>query len=125
MQNIRHNHRVIFDVIMNEDGSLTAENINAHIDTVRVSQAAKTSKLHATDDIVKKGSAMDDECASISTKATTVPEATPEPVNPELRKLTKKLREIEELEGRQGLNESQRAKVAMKQEFQERLKKLT
>jgi len=38
MQEIRHRDRITFDVIMEEDGKLTAENINLHTDLVKIRQ---------------------------------------------------------------------------------------
>jgi cold shock CspA family protein len=129
MQHIQYRHRIICDVIMEEDGLLTAENINMHRDKVqKIEPAARDTakKAPAVDDAVKKVPAVDDDCASTSTKAATdLPEATFEPINSEVRKLTKKLREIEVLEGRQVLDQLQQAKVAMKHEYQKRLKRLT
>lgn len=83
MQEVRHRDRITFDVIMEENGSLTAENINMHIDVAKSrQQLAKTrqlvaearhmvadfssgKKVLAVDDAVKNVSAaQEDDCAS-------------------------------------------------------------
>merc|ERR1712080_527484 len=122
MQNIDYRDRIICDVMMEEDGSFTAENINLYVDFKKVNPTAlkdTVKKVPVDDDVVKKVPTVDDDCASTSTKAATdLPEATHEPVNPELRKLSKKLREIDALEGRQDLDQLQQAKVALKHDYQ-------
>jgi len=63
-----------------------------------------------------------DDSACASTDAGS--EATAEFVNPEVRKLQKKLREIDALVGRQDLELNQQAKVEKREEFQKRLNHL-
>jgi len=68
-----------------------------------------------------KVAAVDDSvCAS--TDAGT--EAAPEPVNPEVRKLLKKLREIDALVGRVDLDANQQAKIEKREGFQKRLERV-
>jgi cold shock CspA family protein len=100
--------RVICDV-MEEDGALTAANIQLW--------------RPAIDTVTEKKPAVDDDCASTSTKAATdLSEAKCDPITPEMRKLLKKLREIDALEGRSDLDPLQTAKVAMKKEYQKCLR---
>lgn len=130
MKDIRYRDRITFNMIMEENGSLTAEDIDLHVDTAKTRQLVKEAQLlvadssanKVPDDTVKKP-AVDDDCAS--TAASEVPHAAPEPINQELRKLSKKLREICDLEGRRDLDQLQQAKVAKKQEYQQRLDELT
>jgi cold shock CspA family protein len=135
MQDIHYNDRIIFDAIMEEDGSLTAENINMCKTRQLVAEARQlvadfssgavddTAKKVPAKSSVKKELAVADDCAS--TAASDLPEATPELINAELRKLSKKLREIRGLEGRHDLDQLQQAKVAKKQEYQQLLERLT
>merc|ERR1712224_614980 len=95
--------------------------------------SGKCAKMPSADETIKRVSAVaaDDDCAS--TAASELPEPAPEVPEPapevtidaELRKLSKKLREIRGLEGRPNLDPSQRAKVAKKREYQQLLEKLT
>jgi cold shock CspA family protein len=131
MNNIRQRDRITFNVIMEEDGRLTATDINLHSDLVQTRQMVSEAKQLTADfdsavaSTVKKVTAVVDDCAS--TAASDLPEApapVPTEVAAEVRKLEKKLREIRDLEGRHDLDQFQHAKVANKQAYQRRLEPL-
>merc|ERR1712100_613161 len=116
---------------MEEDGRLTAEDINLHSDLVQTRQLVGEAKQLVADfdsavaSIAKKAPAVDDDCAS--TAASDLPGApalVPAEVAAEVRKLEKKLREIHALEGRNDLDKLQEAKVANKEEYNRRLESL-
>jgi len=131
MNDIRQGDRITLNVTMEEDGRLTAEDINLHSDLVQTRQLVAGAKQLAADldaavaSAAKKGLAVVDDSAS--TAASDLPEA-PTPVSAEVvaevRKLEKKLREIHALEGRHDLDQFQKAKVANKQEYKQRLELL-
>jgi cold shock CspA family protein len=127
MQDIQLHRRVIFDVIMEEDGSFTAENIGVQVDSKPPLCDVDLKGMSVADDMSKKVPAVDDDSAS-TVAATDVMEAHVDrlfAVSPEQRKLEKKLREIAALEGRQDLDPSQRKKVAMKQTYVALLQKIS
>jgi cold shock CspA family protein len=122
MQNIQLHHQVIFDVIMEEDGSFTAEHIVARLD----SQPAACDLnlidkvVSPADDLAKKTAAAVHDDSASTAAATDIVESQVEclfAVNPEQRKLEKKLREIAVLEGRRDLDSLQQKKVKMKQTY--------
>jgi cold shock CspA family protein len=76
MEDIHLHQNVMFHVIMEEDGSFTAENINMQFDMVKKSEPTACDAdetVSVTDDISKKTPAVDDDSASTAA-ATDVPD---------------------------------------------------
>merc|ERR1712072_938731 len=102
--------------IMEEDGRLTAEDIDLHSDLVQTRQLVAAT--------VEKVPAVDDDASTAASDLPEAPAPVPAEVAAEVRKLEKKLREIRDLEGQHDLDQFQRAKVANKQEYKRRLEAL-